>query len=136
MTARVSSIWTCWPAFTFTALTTPLTGEETACSIFIASTTSSGCPLVTWSPAFTRTARTVPGMGERTVPSALAAPPPRTGAARSSVSAQDCPSRPSQIVVPSVAPVLSVTHENRKVRPPYLSSRLAPAPSGPGPPLP
>lgn len=129
MTASVSSIWTCWPAFTFTALTTPLIGAVTACSIFIASTTSSGCPLVTWSPAFTRTARTVPGMGERTVPSALPAPPPRTGAARSSVSAQDCPSRPSQVVVPSVA------YANRKVRPPYLSSRLAPARSVPSPSL-
>ena len=122
MTASVSSIWTCWPAFTFTAVTTPSSGAATACSIFIASTTTTGSPLATTSPAAARTARTVPGMGERTVPSAPPAAPARAVTAGSVASAQVCPPRPSHVVFPSRA------QANRTVRPAWESSRV-PVPS-------
>lgn len=103
MTASVSSIWTCWPAFTFRAVTVPSIGAVTACSIFMASTTTTGSPCATVSPALARTARTVPGMGERTVPSAAPAAPLRAVTAGAAVSAQVRPARPSQVVSPSRA---------------------------------
>jgi hypothetical protein len=112
MTARISSIWTCWPAFTVSPVTVPPTGAETVCSIFIASTTATGCPLVTGSPAVTCTVSTVPGMGERTVPSASPAAPALAVTAGSAGSAHACPSRPSHVVSPSRV------YANRSVRPP------------------
>lgn len=111
MTARTSSIWTGWPAFTVSSATTPSSGAETVCSIFIASTTMSGCPAETGSPGAARTVSTVPGMGERTVPSAPPAAPARAVTAGSAVSAQACPPRPSHVVSPSRA------QANRSVRP-------------------
>jgi hypothetical protein len=112
MTARGSSIRTCWPGFAVSSVTVPSAGAVTVCSIFIASTTASGCPAVTCSPAVTCTVSTVPGIGERTMLSAFAAWPLRAGAAGSSVSAQARPSRPSHVVMPSLA------QANRSVRPP------------------
>jgi len=94
---------TCCPAFAVSSLTTPSSGAVTVCSIFIASTTTSGCPARTGWPAPTCTAMTVPGMGERTVLSAGPARPPRVTTACSSVSAQACPSRPSHMVAPARA---------------------------------
>ncbi len=94
---------TCCPGLTASSVTVPASGAVTACSIFIASTTTSGCPAVTCRPAATCTARTVPGMGDRTVLSAPPARSLRTGAAASSVSAHACPPRPSHVVVRSVA---------------------------------
>ncbi len=94
---------TCCPALAASSLTTPSSGAVTVCSIFIASTTTSGCPARTGWPAATCTAMTVPGMGERTVLSAAPAWPPRATVAFSSVSAHACPSRPSHIVAPSRA---------------------------------
>jgi hypothetical protein len=46
-----------------------------ACSIFIASSASSVCPLVTRSPTRTDTLTMRPGMGERSAPSDTAAVP-------------------------------------------------------------
>lgn len=112
MTASVSSIWTCWPALTFSAVTMPATGARMACSIFIASTTATRCPFLTTSSAATCTASTVPGMGERTVPFAPPAAPDRAVTAGSVTSAQVCPPRPSHVVFPSRA------YANRSVRPP------------------
>jgi hypothetical protein len=112
MTARISSIWTCWPAFTVSSVTVPPTAAETVCSIFIASTTATGCPLATGSPAVTCTVSTVPGMGERTVPSASPAASALAVTAGSAGSDHACPSRPSQVVSPSRAYV------KRSVRPP------------------
>ncbi len=103
---------TCCPGLAVSSVSVPSNGAVTVCSIFIASTTTSGCPAYTGCPAATWTARTVPGMGERTVASTPPARPARTGAARSSVSAQACPPRPSHVVVPSVA------YANRCVRSP------------------
>jgi len=95
---------TCCPALAVSSVTTPSSGAVTVCSIFIASTTTSGCPARTGWPAVTCTAMTVPGMGERTVLSAAPARLPRPATtASSSVSAQACPSRPSHIVAPSRA---------------------------------
>ncbi len=73
------------------------------CSIFIASTTSTGRPALTACPTLTCTATTVPGMGERTVPSAAAARAPRSGASAAAATAHVCPFRPSQVVSPSAA---------------------------------
>lgn len=111
MTARTSSIWTGWPAFTVSSATTPSSGAQTVCSIFIASTTMTGSPLATVSPSAARTARTVPGMGERTMPSARPAAPARAVTAGSVVSAHVRPSRPSHVVAPARA------QANRTVRP-------------------
>ncbi len=94
---------TCCPALAVSSLTTPSSGAVIVCSIFIASTTTSGCPARTGWPAVTCTAMTVPGMGERTVLSTTPARPPGPAAASSSVSAQACPSRPSHSVAPSRA---------------------------------
>jgi hypothetical protein len=95
---------TAWPALAVSSVTTPSSGAVTVCSIFIASTTTSGSPARTGWPAVTCTAMTVPGIGERTVLSAAPARPPRPATtASSSVSAQACPSRPSHIVAPSRA---------------------------------
>ena len=38
---------TCWPPLTRSSVTVPSSGAVTVCSIFIASTMTSGCPAVT-----------------------------------------------------------------------------------------
>src|SRR5699024_2592528 len=62
-TARTSPTSTCRPASTCSAVTTPSAGAATVCSIFIASSHSSGCPAVTVSPSPAPSRITVPGMG-------------------------------------------------------------------------
>jgi hypothetical protein len=88
MTASGSCGATCCPARAVSRVTTPAIGAVTVCSIFIASTTSSGCPMLTCWPCVTSTEMTVPGMGERTAPSALPARLPSADAASSADSAQ------------------------------------------------
>ena len=61
MIASDSSIRTCCPAFAVSSDTVPSSGAVTVCSIFIASTTSTGCPALTSCPTLTCTATTVPG---------------------------------------------------------------------------
>mmetsp|Transcript_14121 Transcript_14121/g.34817 ORF Transcript_14121/g.34817 Transcript_14121/m.34817 type:complete len:232 (-) Transcript_14121:2122-2817(-) len=67
---------TCVPAATASWRTTPALGATTECSIFIASSTTSGAPLATLSPSATATLTTRPGMGAVTAP-----PAPATDAA-------------------------------------------------------
>src|SRR3954464_12768842 len=60
---------TCAPTCVETSLTIPSAGASSACSIFIASTTATRSPLVTFAPAETKTASTLPCIGALTVPS-------------------------------------------------------------------
>lgn len=59
-------------------MTTPSKGAVSACSIFIASTTTTVWPRVTRSPTAALTTVTVPGIGEVSAP--LAAAPPAASA--------------------------------------------------------
>ena len=78
----------------------PTTGAVSTCSIFIASTTSSGVPASTSSPTAACTTVTVPGIGEVTTPSA-AAPAPADDSRSCSRRAATWPSAASQTVPPS-----------------------------------
>ena len=71
--AKPSSV-SCAPASAFNSATTPSKGATRLCSIFIASSVSNFCPLVTASPAATSSAMIFPGMGEMMAPSLAAAP--------------------------------------------------------------
>ncbi len=59
------------PALTFSSASTPSTGATTVCSIFIASSTTSGCPAVTAAPASASTRTTPPGIGASSDPAAV-----------------------------------------------------------------
>jgi hypothetical protein len=121
--ASSSSMPTCCPALAVSSVTTPSSGAVTVCSIFIASTTASGCPADTGCPAVTRTASTVPGIGDRTTPSArAAAPPSRAATASSSVTIQVRPSRPSHSTRRSCQACAY-----RRVCPPYLTISVSPS---------
>src|SRR6478752_447479 len=63
---------TCWPGSTLSSASTPSAGAVTVCSIFIASSHTSGCPAVTVSPTAAPMRNTEPGMGARSEPSAMA----------------------------------------------------------------
>src|SRR5690606_22867756 len=112
-TASTASMSTDRPAWTGSSATRPSRGAVTVCSIFMASTISSGWPSLTWSPTWALTTRTVPGMGLLTTPSPPPAAPWRSPGSpmRCRVTGQACPSRPSQTVSPSRA------HTYRAVRP-------------------
>src|SRR5205807_102144 len=68
ISASTSSSLTCAPARAAIRATVPSTGAVTVCSIFIASTMTTGCPAATRSPSATFTASTVPGIGDRSTP--------------------------------------------------------------------
>ena len=68
MTTRGSPGPTCTFGTTRTSRTRPPNGASTEVSIFIASSTSSGCPASTSSPGFTATDTTIAGAGATTSP--------------------------------------------------------------------
>jgi hypothetical protein len=105
MTASTWSRATSAPARTGSSVIVPATGATTVCSIFIASTTTSGWPGSTSSPTAAFTACTVPGIGLRTAPAAACGPADRRLGGGVVSSAQACPSRPSQRTGPSAARV-------------------------------
>src|SRR5215469_2548717 len=67
-TASTLPTSTCWPGATGRSVTMPEAGAAMTCSIFIASSQSSGWPVVTVSPTVTPTLATEPGMGASSEP--------------------------------------------------------------------
>src|SRR5699024_1531930 len=88
---------TFWPGRTCSR-TTPASGAQRVCSIFIASTTSTASPAPTRSPSATSTVVTVPGMGESRA--GASSPTPRSRCTRCSTSSRSSPGRPIHTAVP------------------------------------
>src|SRR5437867_729441 len=116
---RATPPFTIWPCSAASRTTRPSRGARITCSIFIASTASSGCPRRTASPTATNTRVTTPGIGA----SSPRAPAdgPRLPALRSNTKSM-APSRTNRR--------WSTTVTSTTVCSPPTASRALPSPSG------
>src|SRR6185312_2050727 len=72
-TASTCPVSTAWPTVACREVTVPSCGARTACSIFIASRTTTTVPAVTDAPSATSTRTTVPGIGACSEPASSSA---------------------------------------------------------------
>src|SRR6185312_5448805 len=96
MRTRSAPSFTCDPASTVKSVTVPSNGATRVYSIFIAWSTNSRSPRLTFLPLVASTSTTAPGIGASTMPSEASASPPPRG--RGDEKVQTSPSRNRSLV--------------------------------------